>query len=163
VQGPDWDIVTQLSERIKSRMADSGVVTDVNTDYRPGMPEVQIVPDRNKAAELGIPVQRLAFTINVAFGCVRSGRFTVDDKRYDVRVRYLETERSSPDQLADVYVKTDAGKLIPLRDVVLHRTVSTLPVINRYNHLRKVELTANMAPGVSQGEAIARCREIAEE
>src|SRR5262249_2080111 len=40
---------------------------------------------------------------------------------------------------------------------------STLPIINRYNHLRKVELTANMAPGVSQGEAIVRSQEIAEQ
>src|SRR5205807_9130583 len=42
-------------------------------------------------------------------------------------------------------------------------TVSTLPIINRYNHLRKVEITANMGAGVSQGEAISRSHEIAEE
>src|SRR5262249_12995449 len=40
--------------------------------------------------------------------------------------------------------------------------VSTLPVINRYNHQRKIEITASPAPGVSQGEAIARCQKIAE-
>ena len=52
---------------------------------------------------------------------------------------------------------------MPLADVTTRRMVSTLPVINRYNHLRKVELTANMADGVPQGEAIARCRALAEE
>src|SRR5204862_5682380 len=52
--------------------------------------------------------------------------------------------------------------LIAVKDVTTRKILSTLPIINRYNHLRKVELTANMAPGVSQGEAIARCREIAE-
>src|SRR5262249_24901525 len=62
-----------------------------------------------------------------------------------------------------VYVKSDRGKLVPLRDVTKREVVSTLPIINRYNHLRKVELTANMATGVSQGEAIARCRELADE
>src|SRR5262249_8215438 len=72
-------------------------------------------------------------------------------------------QRSSPYQLESLYVKNDAGKLVPLSDVCIWKTVSTLPVINRYNHLRKVEITANMAPGVSQGEAIARCHEIAEE
>jgi len=163
VQGPDWKVVTDLSERIKEAMVDSGVVTDVNSDYRPGMPEVRLVPNREKAAELGIPMQRLAFTLNVAFGGVRNGRFTELDKRYDVRLRLQEQQRSSPYQLESLYVKNDAGKLVPLSDVCDWKTVSTLPVINRYNHLRKVEITANMAPGVSQGEAIARCREIAEE
>jgi len=53
--------------------------------------------------------------------------------------------------------------LILLSDVTQTRTVSTLPIIHRHNHLRKIELTANLAPGVSQGEAVARCTAIAEE
>lgn len=163
VQGPDWKTVTDLSEQIRERLQDSGVVTDVNSDYRPGMPEVRVTPDRHKAAALNIPIQRLAYTINVATGGQRNGRFTVEDKRYDVRLRYLEHQRSSPDQLDNVYVKTDGGRLVPLSDVASRKLVSTLPIINRYNHRRKVEITANMAPGVSQGEAIARAFEIAEQ
>ncbi|MFO0844598.1 MAG: efflux RND transporter permease subunit [Gemmataceae bacterium] len=163
VQGPEWETVTQLSERIRERMIDSGVVADVNSDYRPGMPEVHIVPDRLKAAGLGIPIQRLAWTVNVAFGGVRNGRFTDKDKRYDVRLRYLEQQRETPDQLANVYIKTRGERLAPLADFAEKKVISTLPQINRYNHLRKVELTANMAPGVSQGDAFRRCLEIAEE
>src|SRR5262249_39681007 len=144
VQGPDWPTVTRLAERIRERMIDSSAVTDVNSDYRPGMPEVHVVPDRLKAAELGIPIRRHAFTLNVAFGAVRHGRFTDFDKRYDVRLRFLETQRESPDQLDKLYVKNDRGKLVPLGDVAHWKVESTLPVINRYNHLRKVELTANM-------------------
>src|SRR5262249_12109660 len=126
-------------------------------------PEVHVLPDRLKAAELGIPMQRLAFTLNVAFGGVRNGRFTVEDKRYDVRVRHLEQQRQSPDQLDSLYVKTDGGKLVPLSDLARTETVPPLPIYNRYNHLRKVEITANMAPGVAQGEAISRSYEIAEQ
>jgi HAE1 family hydrophobic/amphiphilic exporter-1 len=167
VQGPDWDKVTQLSEAIRERLIDArndeglALLTDVNSDYRPGMPEVRVVPDRVKAAELGIPIQRLAFTLNVAVGGVRSGRFTELDKRYDVRIRSREQQRSTPDKLRDIYIKTEAGKLVPLSDLAETKVVSTLPLINRYNHLRKVELTANMAPGVSQGEAIIQAHEIA--
>src|SRR5207253_449650 len=82
---------------------------DVNSDYRPGMPEVHVVPDRAKAADLGIPMQRLAWTRNVAFGGVRNGRFTDGDKRYDVRVRTFEQQRASPDMLKDLFVKTGGG------------------------------------------------------
>jgi HAE1 family hydrophobic/amphiphilic exporter-1 len=127
------------------------------------MPEVHVIPDPVKAGQLSVPIQRIAYAINVAFGGGRNGRFTDVDKRYDVRVRLLETQRSSPDQLDDLYVKSDKGKLIPLRDVVRRETVSMLPVINRYNHLRKVQLMANTAPGVPQGEALARCLQIVDE
>jgi multidrug efflux pump subunit AcrB len=163
VQGPDWDKVIRYAERIKERMLDSGVINDVNSDYRPGMPELHILPNREKAEQLGIPMQRLGFTINAAIGGLRVGRFTDGDHRYDVRVRFLETQRASPDQLPDVQVKPNDGKLIPLGDVVTTETVSTLPIINRYNRRRKIELSANMSAGYSQGEALAHCREIAEE
>ncbi|MFO0877130.1 MAG: efflux RND transporter permease subunit [Gemmataceae bacterium] len=163
VQGPDWATVTKLSERIRERMIDSRVVTDVNSDYRPGMPEVHLLPDREKVAQLGIPVQRLAWTLNVAFGGIRNGRFTDRDKRYDVRLRFLEQQRDTPESLANLYIKTRGEKLVPLTDLTEKEIISTLPQINRYNHLRKVELTANMAPGISQGDAFNRCLEIAEE
>ncbi|MBL8823462.1 MAG: efflux RND transporter permease subunit [Planctomycetia bacterium] len=163
VQGPDWEKVIRFAERIRERMTDTTLINDVNTDYRPGMPELHIIPEREKAEQLGIPMQRLGFTINAAIGGLRVGRFTDDDHRYDVRIRFLETQRASPDQLKLVHLKTESGNLIPLSDVVTTEMKSTLPVINRYNRRRKIELSANMSPGVSQGEALGRCREIAEE
>ena len=54
------------------------------------------------------------------------------------------------------------NRLVPISDVASRVIISTLPVINRYNHQRKVEITASPAPGVSQGEAIERCRQVAE-
>jgi multidrug efflux pump subunit AcrB len=162
VQGPEWSEVVRLAEAVRMRMAGSSFVTDVNSDYRPGMGEIHLYPLREKAAQLGVPIQRLGFAINIAMGGFRGGRFTDGDRRYDVRLRYQEQQRASPDQLDDFHVKTDRGQLVPLRDLVERRTISTLPVIPRLNHLRKVELSANMAPGVSQGEAISRTADLAE-
>ena len=127
VQGPDWEQVIRYAERIKERMIDSPLINDVNSDYRPGMPELHIIPSREKAEQLGIPMQRLGFTINTAIGGLRVGRFTDGDHRYDVRLRFLETQRASPDQLSGVQVKTQDGQLIPLGDIVTTKTVSTLP------------------------------------
>src|SRR5262245_15069947 len=163
VQGPDWEQVTELSERIRERMVDSGVVTDVNSDFRPGMLQYDVYPDPIKCAEKGVSMSRLAFTINVAFGGVRNGRFTDLDRRYDVRLRLIDSQRDSPDKLNDLYVKNERGKLVPLRDVVTVKTRAMLPIINRHNHMRKVQLTANTPPNVPQGAAFARCLEIFEE
>ena len=169
LQGPDWDTVVKYSEAVRLRLIEAGFVTDVNTDYRPGMPEQHLTPDRDKASELEIPVRKLAFLLNVAFGGMRNGRFTDRDKRYDVRMRLLESQRDTPDLLNKLHIRPELPlstganpPTIPVQDVSSNKTISTLPMINRYNHLRKVELTANMAPGISQGEAIARAREIAE-
>ena len=95
------------------------------------------------------------------------GRFTEGARRRDVRIRLAEPERSSPDDIDSLYIRagTETGApgaaLVPMADLVSRTPVSTLPLIARYNHLRKVELTANMAPGISQGEAISRAGQIA--
>ncbi len=167
IQGPDWETVIRLSEEIRTRLISSGAVSDVNSDYRPGMTEIHARPDRDRAAEAGVTTQRLAWTLNVAFGGVRMGRFTEGARRRDVRIRLAEPERSSPDDIDSLYIRagTETGApgaaLVPMADLVSRTPVSTLPLIARYNHLRKVELTANMAPGISQGEAISRAGQIA--
>jgi len=102
VQGPEWDQVIVLAERIRQRMIDSGVVADVNSDYRPGQAEVHVIPDHRKAVERGVSVQRIAWVLSVAFGGQRNGRFTAQDQRYDVRLQFLEDQRNVPDRLRDV-------------------------------------------------------------
>src|SRR5262249_26818108 len=71
VQGPDWDTVTALSERIRERMTSSGFLTDINSDYRPGQAEVRLYPDRAKAAELGVSMRRLGLAMSIGQGGVR--------------------------------------------------------------------------------------------
>src|SRR5205823_4209466 len=78
------------------------------------------------------------------------------------RVRLRLQQRASPDDLDILTLRAADNRLVPISDVASRVIISTLPVINRYNHQRKVEITASPAPGVSQGEAIERCRQVAE-
>ena len=83
-------------------------------------------------------------------------KYTDRGRRYDVRMRLPRAAAAPPDSLDAAVRCAGDNRLVPLSsDVVAARHVSTLPVINRYNHQRKIEITANPAPGVSQGEAIA--------
>jgi HAE1 family hydrophobic/amphiphilic exporter-1 len=160
IQGPKWETVTALSEAIRERMLDDPAFTDVNTDYRPGKQEIHVIPDPLKAKERDVSVDRISRVLMTAIGGTRIGRFTDVERRYDVRVRLLEDQRASPDQIDDLFVKNDRGKLVPLRDVVTWESVSMLPILNRYNHARKVQLTANTGKDVSQGESMARALEL---
>jgi multidrug efflux pump subunit AcrB len=160
VQG-DWATLPEYARIVMDDMAKSGLVQDIDSDYRPGMPEVRIYPDRDKLAALGVPASRLADSMSLLVGGQKIAKYTDRGRRYDVRVRLQLQERASPDYLDFLTVRVGDNRLVPLTDVATRRTVSTLPVINRYNHQRKIEITANPAHGVSQGEAITRCQEIA--
>jgi HAE1 family hydrophobic/amphiphilic exporter-1 len=161
VQG-DWKRLPELAGRVMEAMRQSGAVQDLDSDYRPGMPEVRIVPDREKLAALGVPVGRLADSLSLFVGGQRVGKYTDQGSRYDVRVRLRLQQRATPNDLDVLTVRAGDNRLVPLGDVATREVHSTLPVINRYNHQRKIEITASPAAGVSQGEAIERCRQLAE-
>jgi HAE1 family hydrophobic/amphiphilic exporter-1 len=162
IQG-DWKKLPELADQIKERMKQSGVVQDIDSDYRPGMAEVQIRPDRDKLALVKVPVSRLADTASLLVGGQRVAKFTDKGRRYDVRLRLQLQQRASPNQLDPLTLRSGDNFLVPISDVATWQTVSTLPVINRYNHQRKIEITASPAGEVSQGEAIARCQQILDE
>jgi HAE1 family hydrophobic/amphiphilic exporter-1 len=160
VQG-DWRRLPHYAQEIMDEMAASGLVQDIDSDYRPGMPEVRIYPNRDKLALVNLSMTHLANSLSLHVGGQRIAKYTEAGRRYDVRMRLQLQQRSSPSRLEPLLLRSGEGRLVPLGDVARIETVSTLPVITRYNHQRKIQITANPAPGVSQGEAIARCQEIA--
>src|SRR5262245_3246290 len=159
IQG-DWKKLPGLAQQILDDMAASRLFVDMDSDYRPGMPEVRVYPDRDKLSARKVAMVSVANTLNLHIGGQRIAKYTDRDRRYDARVRLQLHQRSSPSQLLPLLIKSGDGKLVPLGDLAAIQTVSTLPIVNRYNHQRKIQISASPAPGISQGEAIARCHDI---
>jgi hydrophobe/amphiphile efflux-1 (HAE1) family protein len=154
IRGRDWDELGRASRVIMEKMRDSGLVTDVNSDYQVGMPEVQVLPDRNKAADLGISMSEIGETINSAIGGLRVGKFKDKGRRFDIRVRLLAQQRQRPEDIGRLLVRTGGGGLVRLGDIVRIEQRPTLQTITRRDRERAITLTGNMAPGISQGVAI---------
>jgi multidrug efflux pump len=161
IRGADWDTLGRSSRVIMEKLRESGLVTDVNSDYRVGMPEVQVIPDRNKAADLGISMSEIGETINSAIGGERVGKFKDKGRRFDIRVRLLSPQRQRPEDIERLLVRTNTGGLVRLGDIVRIEQRPTLQTITRRDRERAITLTANVIPGVSQSEAIERSIEIA--
>jgi HAE1 family hydrophobic/amphiphilic exporter-1 len=154
VRGPDWDKLGTFGLEVMKRMKASGYMVDVDTDYQLGMPELQVFPDREKAAEHGVSVLSIADTINAMVGGIRNGKFTSRGKRYDVRVRLAEADRSSTQDVEKMWVRNQFGEVVPLSSVVTAEVKPSLFSITRKNRERAVTIYANPAPGRSQQEAL---------
>ena len=89
IRGRDWNVLASSSRKIAEQMRQSGLVTDVDTDYQVGMPEIQVVPDRDRAADLGVSMSTIGETVNAAIGGVRIGKFKDKGRRFDIRGRLL--------------------------------------------------------------------------
>jgi hydrophobe/amphiphile efflux-1 (HAE1) family protein len=161
VRGRDWGVLAAKTKELVEKMRESGAVTDVDSDYQVGMPEVQVMPDRNKAADLGISMARIGETVNSAIGGVRIGKFKDKGRRFDIRGRLLSPQRGRPEDINRLLVRTEQGGLVHLGDVIRIEQEPTLQAITRRDRERAITITANVAAGASQADAIAKTLELA--
>ena len=161
VRGTDWDKLASSAETIRDRMATSGLMVDVDTDYLTGVPEVRVRPDRAKAAERGVSIDTIGSTINAMIGGERVGKYTRGGRRYDVRVRLVPTQRTQAEDIEKLWVWNTHGELVQLKDVVTITETPTLLTITRKNRERAISVFANVAPGKSQADALQETERIA--
>jgi len=154
VRGPNWDQLIKLSEDIMGKLGASGTVVDMDTDYQIGMPELHVLPERAVASDVGVSIDDVATTLNALVGGVRVGKYSSGGRRVDVRLKLLAAQRSRPEDIARLRVRSRSGELIPLSSLVTYEERSTLQAITRKDRERAISIYANVAPGHSQDEAI---------
>jgi HAE1 family hydrophobic/amphiphilic exporter-1 len=163
VRGPDWEQLGAHAETIRERLLQTGLAVDVDTDYRVGVPEVRVVPDRDAAAARGVTVGAIARTINSTVGGVRVGKYTKGGRRYDIRVSLRDEDRMGPADINTLWVRNVRGELVPLAEVTRILEKPTLLSINRENRERAVTVQGNIAPGKSQAAALKAALSIAKD
>ncbi|MFO0723973.1 MAG: efflux RND transporter permease subunit [Myxococcota bacterium] len=160
VRGADFDQLVKSSDELRRELNETGLVTDVDTDYQLGVPELRIVPDRARAADIGVPIEDVASTLNALVGGVRVGKYSTGGRRLDVRLRLLAGQRSRPDDIARLKVRTKGGALVPLSTLVSTEERPALQQIIRKDRERAISIFANVAAGHSQDEALAKVEEL---
>lgn len=154
VRGPDWDKLITLSQEMMAKLDASNTVVDLDTDYRLGMPELRITPNRARISDVGVSVDDVATALNALVGGVRAGKYSTGGRRLDVRVKLLAAQRSRPEDLARLQVRTRSGELVPLSALVSYDEQPALQAITRRDRERAITIYANIAPGHAQDEAL---------
>jgi multidrug efflux pump len=155
VRGSDWPQLVALARKLKDEVTQSGIVSDVDTDYQVGAPELDITPDRARAADVGVTVQDIAATVSTLVGGTVTGQYSSGGRRMDVRVRLVASQRSRPEDLQLLRVRTSTGALVPVSSVVTTQERPELQSINHADRERAIRIYGNVGPGHSQGEALA--------
>lgn len=163
VRGADWETLVAAAEDMKKSLESSGVAVDVTSDYQVGTPEVQVVPDRRRASELGVSVQDLATTVNALVGGTTVGKFETGGRRLDIRSRVLLSQRSRPEDIGRLTVRAQSGELVPLDLLVTQEEKPVLQSISRADRERAITISANVAPGRSQSEALATVKDLSKD
>jgi len=154
IRGADWNELVPISQRLMEELTASGTVVDLDSDYRVGMPELRVTPDRAVAADLGVSIDDVATTINALVGGIRVGKYSTGGRRLDVRIKLMAGQRSRPDDISRLRVRSRNGELVPLSSLVVFEEQAALQAITRRDRERAISIYANVAPGHAQDEAL---------
>lgn len=154
VRGSDWNQLISLSQDIYRKLENSGFVVDLDTDYKLGMPELQVFPNRARASDISVSIDDVATTLNALVGGIRVGKYSSGGRRIDVRLKLMAGQRSRPEDLARLQVRTRTGELVPLSSLVTYKEEPALQAITRRDRERAISIYANPAPGHTQEEAL---------
>jgi hydrophobe/amphiphile efflux-1 (HAE1) family protein len=161
LRGADWDQLVDASTKLQADLEASGVAADLTSDYQIGSPELQVIPDRERATDLGVSVSDLGTTVSALVGGNTVGKFTTDGRRIDIRMRLLAAQRTRPEDLSLIQVKTQTGALVPMSLVVTQREQPVLQTISHLDRERAISISGNVGPGHSQAEAMATVMDLA--
>ncbi len=152
----------RYSDLMLDRLQAEGGMVDLEKSLRVGLPEARVVPDREKAAALGVDAATVAEIVHAMVGGFDVATFREGEERHDIRIRMEEGTRSDLDAIGDLWVRTRTGELVDLRNLVTIEKSATASAITRTDRQRSVELMANLE-GVALGDAIERAQRIADE
>ncbi|MEQ8746058.1 efflux RND transporter permease subunit [Pyruvatibacter sp.] len=128
---------------------------DIDWDYKETQPQVEVDVDYDRAAELGVTVSTIGRTLETMLGSRRVTTYIDGGEEYDVILEGERDAQRTPTDLQNIYVRSArSGQLIPLSNLVNISESAGSTTLNRYNRVRAITLEADLADGLTLGEAI---------
>ena len=144
----------QVTTQFLAELAKNPGLTNVDTDLKLNKPELAVAVRRDKAADLGVPVENIGRTLESLLGGRQVTRFKREGEQYDVIVQVAETGRRNPDDIRDIYVRGRDGNMISLDNLVDVSETIAPRELNHFGQRRSVTISANLTPDYALGEAL---------
>ena len=155
-----YEELDATAQAVVDAALDDPRLANPDSDLKLSKPEIRLTVDRDKAADLGIDIDRIGATIESLLAGRDVTRFKRDGRQYDVVVKVDDRSRTTPDQAKLIYVRAEGGAMIPLSNLVSIRETVAPKDLNRWNQLRAATVSVNAAPGITSGEALQALQEI---
>ncbi|HWL05262.1 MAG TPA: efflux RND transporter permease subunit, partial [Xanthobacteraceae bacterium] len=151
------------AEKVLARIANNPEFENIDTDLKLNKPEFSIQIDRAKVADLGLDVSQVGRTLETLLGGRQVTRFSMNGKQYDVYVQLAAEDRASPATLSTIFLRSPRGEMVQLSNIVQVQETVAPRELKRFNQLRAVTISANVAAGYSLGEALTALQNAANE
>lgn len=155
IGGSTYDELAQWRDIVVNKAKQNPILQGVDSDYKETKPQLLLTIDRNRAADLGVSLRNIGRTLETMLGSRRVTTFLDRGEEYDVILEGADKSYQTPSDLTHIYVRSDrSGQLIPLSNLVKISESATSGELNRYNRMRTITISANIADNHTLGEGL---------
>jgi len=141
--GDDLDILKQKADEIVAVVSRVSGAADTKAEQIAGLPYLRIRIDRSAIARYGINASKVLDVVE-ALGGKTVGQVLEGQRRFDMQVRFKESERQDIDRIRNIKVADPQGRLIPLSQLALIKVEQGPAQISRENIQRRISVEANV-------------------
>ncbi len=163
IQNNNFEKLREVLPKFLEAANDSPVLQGVDSDLKFNKPELRVSINRLKATQLGVSVQDIAQTLQLAYSNLRFGYFTKDGKQYQVMGQVSRVNRDDPGDIKNLYVRTRSGELVSIDNLVTMEESTTPPSLYHFNRYKSATISAGLAPDKTIGDGIQAMETIKEQ
>lgn len=161
IQNNDFNKLTAILPKFLDEVNKNPIFQGADADLKFNKPELRINVDRLKASELGVSVEDVSQTLQLALSNRRLGYFTKQGKQYQVMGQVDRSDRDDPNDLKSLYVRSSTGQMISLDNLVSFEEATSPATIYHFNRYKSATISSGLAPGKTIGDGIKAMEEIA--
>ncbi len=161
IQNNDFDKLTAVLPKFLDEANKNPILTAVDADLKFNKPELRVNVDRLKASELGVTINDISQTLQLALSNKNLGYFTKEGKQYQVMGQVDRSNRDDPTDLKSLYVRNATGQMISLDNLVTLDEATSPSTIYHFNRYKSATISAGLAPGKTVGDGIKAMQQIA--
>lgn len=159
LQGNTYEDLVKWRDIIIAKAEENPGLQRIDSDYKETLPQLLVNIDRDRAADLGVSISEIGRTLETMLGQRRVSTYLDRGEEYDVIMEGWEEDYRSPQSIDNLYVRSQkTNTLIPLDNVLKIDEQATSDRLNRYNRMRSITISANLADGYTLGEALEYLR-----
>jgi hydrophobe/amphiphile efflux-1 (HAE1) family protein len=159
--GPDWRALEAVSMRLIAAANQSPGLNRVFTTFSTHTPRLYADIDRERAEQLGVPVQNVFSTLGTYLGSTYINDFNFLGRTWRVTAQADAPHRAEIGDIGLLKTRSASGTMVPLDAVMTLRNDSGPWRAVRYNLYPSVEVQGDSAPGYSSGQSLATMQQLA--
>ncbi|WP_373018933.1 efflux RND transporter permease subunit [Thiomicrorhabdus sp.] len=155
--------LSKVTDELIAKASARPELNQVRTTFSTKVPQYEVVLDREKAQSMQVSAKEVFAAMQATFGSLYVNDFNLYGRTYKVNLQSEADYREKPEDLSQVFVRSQTGEMIPLSSLVSFKRLTGADVVDRFNLFPAAKLMGEPAPGYSSGQAIAAFEEVAKE